>query len=382
MGRSREDSLFLIGISHQTAPVEIREKLSFGNEQLGEALLGIYDLEGVRECVVLSTCNRTEVYATLSAPYHSAQYKIEEYLISRSGNDSEISGHLYLKEGKQVIEHLFRVICSLDSMIIGEPQIFGQVKNAYSAACDLKTTGTTINRLFHHAFRVCKHIRNVTSIGQGNVSVSYAAVELAQKLLGSLENRTVLLAGAGKTGELCVRRLTESGVKNIFIANRTQTRASELAFQLGGEAVSFRSIFDFCETVDIIITSISAPTPIITRNELSPHIVRRNGKPLILIDLGVPRNIEETISDFENTYLYNIDDFENVILDNLDKRRMEVEKAEELIHQEVENFCCWLGEKDVIPVIRDLRNRCESIRQQELQRIRNRVSSETYDALD
>jgi glutamyl-tRNA reductase len=382
MGRSKEDSLFLIGISYKTAPVEIREKLSVGNDRISPVLSDIYNLEGVRECVVLSTCNRTEIYSTLLPPYAQGQDTIEKYLTALSGDGSDISRHLYRKKGKDVIEHLFRVICSLDSMILGESQIFGQVKNAYSAACDSSTTGTTLNRLFHQSFRVGKNIRNTTSIGQGRVSVSHAAIVLAQKLLGTLENRSVLLVGAGKIGELCVRKLADSGVKNIFIANRTPSRASELALRLSGDAVPFGSIYDFCEKVDIIITSVNSPSPIITGSELAPRLFYRNDKPLILIDLGVPRNIESNLSGMENVHLYDIDDLEDVILDNREKRQLEVEKAEESIFQEVENFRSWLGERDVIPVIQDLRNKCESIRQEELERTRHKVSRETYDALD
>ena len=382
MGRIKEDSFFLLGISHKTAPVEIREKLSFDSERLSAVLRELHLLEGIRACVALSTCNRTEIYATLKEPYAQSQREIAEYLFSLSGTEDDISGYVYSKEGAPVIEHLFRVVSGLDSMIVGEPQIFGQVKNAYSAAYDSGTTGTSINRLFHHAFQVGKLIRNTTSIGEGAVSVSFAAVELARKLFGSLEGRTVLLIGAGKTGELCLKSLDDSGVKNIYITNRTPARASELAVRLSGEVVPFNSIFDFCETVDIIITSVSSRRPILTRDELAPRLARRKGKPLFLIDLGVPRNIETAVSDCADAHLYDIDDLQDVILDNRDKRRMEVEKAEELISQEVNNFCCWLTEREVIPVIQVLRSRCESIRREEMERIRNRVSAETFEALD
>jgi glutamyl-tRNA reductase len=382
MGRSKEDSFFLVGISCKTAPVEIREKFSFDSERLSAVLKELHPLKGIRECVAISTCNRTEIYATLKEPFAHAQQEITEYFTALSGIEDDISRYIYTKEGAQVIEHLFRVVSGIDSMIVGEPQIFGQVKNSYSTACDIGTTGTTINRLFHHAFQVGKLIRNTTSVGEGAVSVSFAAVELARKLFGSLDGRTVLLIGAGKTGELCLKSLADSGIKKIYISNRTPARASDLADRLSGEVVPFKSILDFCETVDIIITSVSSRKPILTLDELAPRLERRNGKPLILIDLGVPRNIETAVTDCTEAHLYNIDDLEDVILGNRDKRRMEVERAEELIGKEVNNFCCWLAEREVVPVIQDLHKKCESIRREEMERIRNRVSAETFDALD
>jgi len=380
MGGRKENSLFLIGLSYKTAPVEIREKLSFDFERLPSILSDIYNLEGVRECVVLSTCNRTEIYVTLEDSFTIK--RAEEYLVSLSGCDSGISKYFYTKDGEKVIEHLFRVISGLDSMILGEAQIFGQVKNAYSLACDAKTTGTIVNRLFHHAFRVGKHIRNITSFGHGSVSVSNTAVAFAQNLLGSLKNRSVLLVGAGKIGELCVSRLAVSGLREVYIANRTPGKASSLALRLSGKAVLFESIYELSEIVDIIITSVSSPFPIITGNKLAPRLLRRNGKPLILIDLGVPRNIDGEISVFKNAHLYNIDDLEDVIIENRGKRRLDVEKAEEYIICETHNFCRWIREREVVPAIQNLRDKCEEIRREEMERILHRVSPETYNVID
>jgi glutamyl-tRNA reductase len=267
-------------------------------------------------------------------------------------------------------------------MIIGEPQIFGQVKTAYSLAADQQTTGPAVNRLFHNAFKVGKMVRNTTSVGEGAVSVSFAAVELARKIFGDLNGRSVLLVGAGKTGELCARGLFDSGVKNLYIANRTPARASDLAERLTGEVIPFERVHEMTGSADIIITSVTSRDPVILREQTAAQLVKRNGKPLFFIDLGVPRNIESGISHLEGVHVYDIDDLQDVILDNQDRRRMEAERADEIIRQEAEEFCAWLSEREVAPVIRDLHDRCESIRMDELDRIKNRVDPETYEIVD
>jgi glutamyl-tRNA reductase len=382
MGRNTENAFFLIGISHKTAPVEIRERVSFDFESIGPLLAGIRGQEGVAECVALSTCNRTELYALLREPCDDARGGIEGFLLALSGAGEDLRPYFYTRSGIPVIEHLFRVVSGLDSMIVGEPQIFGQVKAAYSLACDQRTTGPAINRLFHHAFRVGKIIRSTTSVGEGAVSVSYAAVELARKIFGNLEGRSVLLVGAGKTGELCARGLVDSGVESLFIANRTPARASDLAERLTGEVIPFERIHDMTGTADIIITSVASRDPVFLREQTAERLALRAGKPLFLIDLGVPRNIEPGVSHLEGVHVYDIDDLQDVILDNQDRRRSEAERAEELIQREVGEFCCWLSEREVAPVIRDLHDRCETIRQDELERIRNRVSPETLEIMD
>jgi glutamyl-tRNA reductase len=274
------------------------------------------------------------------------------------------------------------VVSGLDSLILGEPQILGQVKNAYSLACDQKTTCTAVNRLFHHAFRVGKLIRNLTSISEGTVSVSFAAVELSRRIFGDLTGRTVLLAGTGKIGELCARRLVESGVTCLYIANRTPSRAADLAERLTGEAVPFERIIELCARVDILITSVASREPIIRKDTLAPVLERRGGTPLFIIDLGVPRNIDPAVSECGCAHLYDIDDLEDVTLGNRERRMLEAEKAEELIRGEVEAFRSGMREREVAPVIRSLRDRCEDIRREELEKVRNRVDAETLETLD
>ena len=382
MGKITKDNFLLVGISHKTAPVEVREKVSFADSAIPRVMQGICALPGVAECVLLSTCNRTEVYSIVTAPADEARRLIENHIAEASGVKDEVSGFFYSSGGEKTFEHLFKVVSGLDSMILGEPQIFGQVKNAYSAACDAKCTGPALNRLFHTAFRVGKRIRSMTAIGEGAVSVSFAAVERARAILGDLCGRSVLLVGAGKTGELSAKGLRDTGVGHLYIANRTQARAHDLAERLNGEAVLFESMLELTGEVDIMITSVTTNEPIIARRDIEPHLSERGGKPLLIIDLGVPRNIDQDVAGMEYVSLLNIDDLEGLTLDNLDKRKNEAEKGEELIAGEVEDFSTWLSEREVIPVIRSLNAACENIRLDELEKIKNRVDGETLEVID
>jgi glutamyl-tRNA reductase len=382
MEQSSEHTLFLIGISHKTATVEIREKLALDGTVLETVLKNVRATEGVSGCVALSTCNRTEVYAAVRASCASARDGIRDLLVGLAGPGAGVAEHLYAYEGEQVVAHLFRVVSGLDSMILGEPQIFGQVKAAYSLACDFKTDCSLINRLFHRAFHVGKRIRSLTSIGEGTVSVSFAAVELSRRMFGDLTGLSVLLAGTGKTGELCARRLMESGVERLLVANRTPSRAADLAVRLSGEAVPFDSIVELCGEVDILIASTASREPVITRDALAPVLERRDGRPLFLIDLGVPRNIDPAVSGFSCVKLYDIDDLEDVTLGNRERRMNEAGKAEEIAREEVAVFLNGLKELDIVPVIRSFHDSCEDIRIEELEKIRNRVNTETFETLD
>lgn len=378
----KKNNFLLIGISHKTASIEKREKFSFNSENISGVLNDINRISGIRSCVVLSTCNRTEIYAYINKPFEEVCERVNQYVLDRSGADKDFLKYFYYLEGTGVIEHLFNVTCGLDSMIIGEPQIFGQVKSAYALACDNKCTNPATNRLFHHAFQVGKQIRNVTSIGEGAVSIGSAAVILAIQIFGSLKKRTVLLVGAGKIGKLCAKQLTESGIERLYITNRTAEHADALAKELSGEVIPFEKMDEMYEKADIIITSITSSTPLITKNNLVNHIDKRNGEPLSLIDLGVPRNIDPEAAKIENTHLFNVDDLEDVTLDNRDRRKNEAEKARKIIKKEVDEYCTWIKEREVIPAIQNLYKKCENIRKEELEKIKHRVSSETYDAID
>jgi len=382
MGRIEKDNFLLVGISHKTAPIEIREKFSFNSENISTELTNINRISGLIECVVLSTCNRTEIYAVITGPVEVILKRINQHILDISGAEKDFLKHFYYLDGSQVIEHLFNVTSGLDSMILGEPEIFGQVKNAYALACDYENTGPVINRLFHHAFQVGKQIRNVTSVGEGVVSVSSAAVVLARKIFGSLKDCAVLLVGTGKIGKLCAKQLMDSGIEKLYITNRTYDHADALSKELSGEVVPFEKMEEMYEKVDIIITSVTSPKPLITKNRLNTHIKRRNGKSLSIIDLGVPRNIEPEVAQIENIHLFNIDDLKDVTLKNRDRRKIEAEKAKKIIKKEVDKYFTWIKEREVIPVVQNLREKCENIRMEELEKIKNRVSSETFEAID
>lgn len=382
MGRTTTDHFYLIGISYKTAPVEIRECISFDSNDAGAVVSKIRSLPGIDEAVLISTCNRTELYAFISGDPEETSRQIGEFIVSASNIERELLDYFYIKLGEEAIEHLFRVTAGLDSMILGEPQIFGQVKNAFAIACDNKSTGPALNRLFHHAFRTGKLIRNSTGVGEGAVSVSFAAVELAKKTFGNLKGGSILLIGAGKTGELSAKRLIDIGVNRLIIANRTEVRARELAERLGGETVLYSDIPEALESVDIVITSVTSTKPILTVGDCDGHVSNRGGKSLLIIDLGVPRNVEAAVGALDGVTLYNIDTLEGLTLDNMDKRRGEAEKADELIAAAVEEYCTWLSEREVIPVIRTLHDAYESIRTDELEKIRNRVDKETFETVD
>lgn len=382
MDTAEKNHLFLTGISHKTADVETRERVSFTPKILNGVLDRIYALDGITECVVLSTCNRTEIYTVTNLDPDDTQSIIENELIGMTGLDCSLLSCFYHKNGSDVISHLFRVACGLDSMILGEPQIFGQIKEAYATSCDHGTTGAVLNRLFHHAFRVGKMVRNSTSIGEGAVSVSFAAVEMLLSELGSLDDRTVLLVGAGKTGTLCARRLVKLGVGELYVTNRTVERARDLTDDVDGIPVPLDRIPEMAATVDIIITSVAACNPIIHREDIENKVRERTGRRLILIDLGVPRNISSSVSELDDVSLFNIDDLDRVIWGNKDRRREAAEEAEALIRVEVDEYRNWLTERKVIPLIKTLRQNLEKIRTSELENVKNRVNGETYEILD
>ncbi len=382
MGQTTENQFYLLGISHKTAPVEIRETVSLSETSYPEALQQIADLAGIAECVLLSTCNRTEVYAVISDSRQETTAAVEDCLIAATGAPEELRNYFYRLNGTAVIEHLFRVAAGIDSMILGEPQIFGQVKAAYSLASDALTTGPTINRLFHHSFKVGKQIRNMTAIGEGAVSVSFAAVEKARQVFSDLKGKSVLLIGAGKTGELSAKRLRESGIGKLMIANRTMERAEKLAKNLGGSVVPFERFPETAAQADIVISSVAAGDTILDRGQLAPLLKHRNSNTLLIIDLGVPRNIDHQVGELDSVTLLNVDDLEDLTAGNLDRRKVEAGKAEKYIADEVEKFSDWLAGREIIPVIRELHDSCEAIRVGELEKMKNRVDNDTLELLD
>jgi glutamyl-tRNA reductase len=379
---SVENNFLLTGISYKTAPVEIREHFSFAADRLPQLLHDIYEIDGVRECVAISTCNRTELYMLTDMPQDEVKHNIDRYILSVSGMNSDFLEHFYTYYGREVVDHLFQVTGGLDSMIIGETQILGQVKSSYALACDNGKTGSVFNRLFHLAFQVRKQIRNKTLIGKGVVSVSSAAVLLAKNVFGCLKDKRVLLVGTGKIGTLCAKQLVDAGVSELHIANRTYEHAVELAGMLCGEVVPIDKMPEMFNKVDIIITSVTTSVPIITPKLLNEHRTSRTGAPLSLIDMGVPRNIDPGVAALENIHLFNIDDLENVTMGNRDKRKKEAEKAKAIISRKMDEFYAWLNEREIVPAISRLRTNCENIRLEELKKINNTVTADTFNSID
>ncbi len=352
--------LALVGVSHKTAPVEIRERLAFDNEALRLALTSLVGRQEVTEVLILSTCNRVEVVAESSDDRLIREFLCEFHKIS----PDSISKHLYSFRNADVIRHVFRVAASLDSMMIGEPQILGQVKEAYRIATDAGTVGMHLSALMNRAFAVAKKVRSETGISQSAVSVSYAAVELARKIFGDLSGKTVMIIGASKMGELAAKHLKRNGVSSVLVTNRTFERAVELAQVFEGAAVPFEHFMDHMDRADIVISSTGAPHFVINKSLAEQIMHRRKNKPMFFIDIAVPRDIDPTVNEIDNAFLYDIDDLQQVIDSNLKERLKEASRAEEIIDSEVEAFCRKMQSREVVPTIVQLRDSLEKQRRE------------------
>jgi glutamyl-tRNA reductase len=368
--------LLLTGISHKTAPVHLREKLAIGESLLAEALHELRNL-GASEAVILSTCNRVEI--ALTAPDHDEPSRvIEHFLKEWKGSPSAFEGHLYRLEARDAVQHMFRVAASLDSMVVGEPQILGQLKNAYAVARTEGTIGGFLEQVMTRAFGVAKRVRTETGIGQMAVSVSYAAVELARKIFaGSLNGLSVMIIGSGKMGELAAKHLHRSGAKRIFVTNRTHERAQEMAAIFQGQAVEYSRFTSMLHEVDIIIASSGAPHYILNREDMQRVITARKNKPMFLIDIAVPRNIDPAVNDIEGVFLYDVDDLEGVVNANIKERSKQAEQAEAIVVDEVERMMSRLKIEEVTPTIIGLQEQLENIRAAEVARALRRLSSLT-----
>ena len=362
--------LALVGVSHKTAPVEIRERLAFRSEALPGALTSLVGQHEVNEAIILSTCNRVEVVVAES----SDDARIRDFLCEfhQIPHDS-VSKHLYSFRNVDAIRHVFRVASSLDSMVIGEPQILGQVKEAYRIATDAGTVGLHLSTLMNRAFAVAKKVRSETGISQSAVSVSYAAVELARKIFGDLSGKTVMIIGASKMGELAAKHLKRAGVSSVLVTNRTFERAVELAKIFEGAAVPFEHFTDHMVGADIVITSTGAPNFIIGKNLAEQVIHRRKNKPMFFIDIAVPRDIDPAVNEIDNAFLYDIDDLQQVIDANLKERLKEAMRAEEIVDNEVQAFCLRMQTREVVPTIVDLRDSLEKLRRDEIERNRRHL---------
>ncbi len=361
--------LALVGISHKTAPVEIRERLAFNSEALRSALTALVGRQEITEAIILSTCNRVEVVAESPDDRLIREFLCEFHQIP---HDS-VSKHFYSFRNADAIRHVFRVAASLDSMMIGEPQILGQVKEAYRIAADAGTVGMHLSALMNRAFAVAKKVRSETGISQSAVSISYAAVELARKIFGDLAGKTVMIIGASKMGELAAKHLKRAGVSSVLVTNRTFERAVELAKVFEGAAVPFEHFTDHMDRADIVISSTGAPHFIIGRSLAEQIIYRRKNKPMFFIDIAVPRDIDPTVNEIGNAFVYDIDDLQQVIDANLKERMKEASRAEEIVDSEVQAFCLKMQSREVVPTIVQLRDTLERLRRDEIERNRRHL---------
>lgn len=361
-------SIVLIGMNHKTAPVTIREKLSLMCDSADTPLFKLKRISQISEAMYLATCNRVEVLARIEDMEGGVE-QLKTFVLSH-GNLTleELQSCLYVYRDDDAVRHLFRVASSLDSMIMGEPQILGQVKDAYRRCVEHKASGIILNKLLHHTFRVAKRVRTETGIANNAVSVSFAAVELAKKIFGYLEGKSVLVIGAGEMSELAVRHLISNGVNRIIVANRTYENAVRLANDFHGEPIGFDLLDEKLKEVDIIISSTAAPGYVITPEIIVSALRRRKNRLMFMIDIAVPRDIDPAVGDIDNVYLYNIDNLQEIVDDNIKSRLKEAEKAEEIISEEILNFSNWLSTLKVVPTIVSLKRKAEDIISGELER--------------
>ena len=369
--------LLVTGLNHRTAPVEVREKIAFNEQALGSALEQLRHEPGFLEGMILSTCNRVEV-AIAADENVDTQRSMEVFLArAREVAPEWISPYLYHHTGADAIRHLFRVASSLDSMVVGEPQILGQMKAAYAAAKEHGSVNGFLDMVVSRAFNVAKRVRSETEIGQSAVSVSYAAVELAREIFGSLNGRKALLIGAGKMSELSARHLRRSGVGEILVTNRTRSRAEEMAEVFGGRIIDYDKFLTALPEVDIVIASSGAPHYILVKDQMKRVIGSRRNRPMFLIDIAVPRNIDPAINELDNVFLYDIDDMQKVVERNLEGRRKVAEQAEEIIAEEVERMMSRLKAREIAPTIVSLQEHLETLRKSELERVHGKLGALT-----
>jgi len=374
-------SIVLVGVNHKTAPIEVRELLAFSDEACTDGLRRLVDGEIVREGLIVSTCNRVEILsATTSEQLESGTERITEFLDSRRPlPQGFLDQHIYSHRDEEAVRHLFRVASSLDSMVVGEPQVLGQVRHAYSLAVEAGTAGRVLNRLVHHTFRVAKRVRTETGIAANAVSISYMAVELGKKIFDSLKGHTILLIGAGEMAELSARHLLNAGASSLLITNRTEESAKHLATEFGGTAAPFEELEKSLADADIVICSTGSPTFVVTEEMVRKSRERRRNRPMCLIDISVPRNIDPNAGNVPNVFVFDIDDLESVISSNIREREREAERAELIVQSEVMQFQQSLRLMDVGPAIGALREKLQDVARTELQRQRKRLGPLTPD---
>jgi glutamyl-tRNA reductase len=369
---------FLVaGLNHRTAPVEVRERMAFDESALGGALDSLRRCPGLLEGMILSTCNRVEIAVT-SDEGSNPEETVEQFLSDARQVDRDwVSPYLYHHSGQDAIRHIFRVASSLDSMVVGEPQILGQLKQAYAAAKERGSVSGFLDLVMTRAFSVAKRVRTETDIGQSAVSISYAAVELAREIFGSLKERKVMLIGAGKMSELAARHLQRSGASNISVTNRTRERAEEMAQIFSGRILEYDRFQQFLPEMDIVITSSGAPHYILRKEDMRRVIEARKNRPVFIIDIAVPRNVEPAVNELDNVFLYDIDDLQRVVNENLQGRLKMAEEAEQIVAEEVERMMSRLKAREIAPMIVSLQEQLEQVRIGEIERARGKLGQLT-----
>jgi glutamyl-tRNA reductase len=363
------NEIVIVGLNHRSAPIEVRESVAFENSYVRAALARLRDYPSVDEGVILSTCNRVEVVAAASDS-QSAFNDITDFLAEQKAhrNPLPLDDHVYTYRGAEAVRHLFRVAASLDSMVVGEPQILGQLKQYYDTAQQAGTVGTILHRLFHRSFSVAKRVRTETGIGSGAVSVSSVAVDLAKRIFDRFDDKTVMVIGAGKVGDLMARHLLSQGVRSLMVTNRTFERAVFLAEKIQGSPIRFEDFPRYLKMADLVIGCTGAAEVLVDATTVEKVLRERKQKAMFFIDIGDRRNFDFKINDLDNVYLYNIDDLKSVANDNLQGRSNEAEKAEEIVRNEVESFVRWMGSLEQVPTITALRQRFEEIRRKEIEK--------------
>jgi glutamyl-tRNA reductase len=366
-------TLLAVGINYNTAPIAIRERLAFPAEILHNTLKNLWNIQEINEAAILSTCNRTEFY--FQAENDDQTPLINWIADTKNLNPADFSPYLYSHKDSQSIRHMFRVACGLDSMILGEPQILGQMKSAYHAAYQAGTLGRNLSKLFQHTFSAAKKVRTDTAIGSSPVSIAFAAVQLAKQIFDKLSEQTALLIGAGETIERTARHLYQHGIGRIIIANRTYDKAHALAAQFNGYAIALSELPNHLAEADIVVSSTASQLPILGKGRVESAIKKRKHKPMFMVDLAVPRDIEAEVEQLRDVYLYTVDDLQNTVNQNMDSRRRAAEQAEEIIDTQVEHFLIWLRSQGAQETIRDYRSQAELTRDQALQKALSQLNN-------
>lgn len=366
-------NLLTVGLNHQTAPIDIREKAAFGPDIMSQALIDLTGSAGASEATILSTCNRTEIYCGQES---AGQDNIIDWLSNHSGlGRGELKDSIYQFPNEEAVKHAFRVASGLDSMVLGEPQILGQMKNAFQTAADLGATGKVLNRLFQHTFNVAKQVRTDTAIGENAVSVAYVGVNLAKRIFSHLSEQTALLIGAGETIELVARHLKQNEIGHIVIANRSIEKAQSLADEIGSDAIALSQIPQQLVDADIVVSSTASTLPILGKGAIEAALKKRKHRPMFILDLAVPRDVEAEVTQLQDAYLYTVDDLNSMVDENRELRIQAAEEAENIIDFQVVKFMRWMRSLDSVPVIRSFRDGLNHVKQEELDKALKKIQS-------